>query len=84
MSEIEKKLSKLYESWKGEAPDMILALKRTASGRSYFRMAGKGDSVIGTYGTDAAENKAFVSFSKHFRARGLAVPEIFADIFKDR
>ncbi len=79
MSAIEKKLSKLYESWKGESPEMILALKRTASGRSYFRMTGTGDSVIGTYGTDVAENKAFVSFSKHFRAKGLAVPEIYAE-----
>jgi len=26
MSEIKKKLSKLYQSWKGEAPEMVLAL----------------------------------------------------------
>ena len=80
MSTIENKISQLYQSWKSESPEMVLPLKRTASGRSYFRVASKsGDSVIGTHGSDAAENKAFIAFSKHFHAKGLPVPEIFAE-----
>ena len=79
MDSIENKIAQLYQSWKGEAPTMVLPLKRTASGRSYFRVAGSGASVIGTYGADAAENKAFISFSNHFRSKGLPVPEVYAE-----
>lgn len=75
---IQQKISALYETWAGEPVTSILPLTRTASNRDYFRIKSATKNAIGTYGPDPRENKAFVSFTKHFHQKGLPVPELYA------
>jgi aminoglycoside/choline kinase family phosphotransferase len=49
------------------------------SGRKIIRLAGGQVSVIGILYGVREENVAFLSFSKHFRKRGLPVPDIYAE-----
>jgi len=76
---IQEKITALYESWAGESVTSILPLTRTASNRSYFRITSANKKAIGTYGPDAKENTAFVSFTKTFYQKGLPVPELYAE-----
>jgi aminoglycoside/choline kinase family phosphotransferase len=49
------------------------------SGRAIVRLAGGKFSAIGIFYAVREENVAFLEFSKHFRRRGLPVPEIYAE-----
>jgi aminoglycoside/choline kinase family phosphotransferase len=49
------------------------------SGRVIVRLRGWGSSSIGILYPVREENVAFLEFSKHFRMRGLPVPEIYAE-----
>src|SRR5580658_6740118 len=49
------------------------------SGRKIIRLASGQVSAIGILYGVREENVAFLSFSKHFRKRGLPVPEIYAE-----
>ncbi|MEM9823408.1 MAG: phosphotransferase, partial [Bacteroidota bacterium] len=70
-------ISQLFTAWSGEPATLVLPLARTASNRQYFRLKGEEHQAIGCYGPDVKENRAFISFSQHFRSKGLAVPEIY-------
>jgi len=71
-------LKELYRKTFGAAPDICEPLKGDASARRLFRLRGGARSVIGAIGPDKLENSAFLEFSRHFRAEGLPVPEIYA------
>ena len=49
------------------------------SGRKIIRLASEGLSAIGVLYDVREENVAFLEFSRHFRAHGLPVPEIYAE-----
>src|ERR1700720_942609 len=49
------------------------------SGRKIIRLSGETDSAIGVLYGVREENVAFLEFSKHFRRRGLPVPEIYGE-----
>ena len=49
------------------------------SGRSIVRLTGGGKCAIGILYSVREENVAFLEFSRHFRRRGLPVPEIYAE-----
>src|SRR4249920_2936608 len=49
------------------------------SGRRIIRLASEDLSAIGILYDVREENVAFLEFSKHFRRRGLPVPEIYAE-----
>src|SRR6202048_2966647 len=49
------------------------------SGRKIIRLSGETDSAIGVLYVVREENVAFLEFSKHFRRRGLPVPEIYGE-----
>jgi len=59
-------------------PQKIVRLKGDGSERMLFRIIDHQHNMIGVYGPNAAENKAFVSFSRHFRDCSLPVPDIYA------
>src|SRR5258708_21969663 len=78
MQSIIDSISSLYKKWKGDSALSIDVLPQSGSERRYFRLHGKNNSVIGTYGANIKENETFIYFSRQFKKRGLAVPEIFA------
>lgn len=76
---IEQRLSTLFEEWAGEIPTLVLPLAPSGSDRIYYRLQSKNKLAVGAYNPHLQENEAFISFSHHFREKGLPVPEIFAE-----
>lgn len=71
-------LSQLFEAWNGQPAKEIIPLPPSGSSRRYFRLKHGDAAAMGVWNKDAAENKAFIEFSKHFAQKGIAVPEIYA------
>ena len=72
-------LLRLYRERFGAAPAAVLELPGDGSSRTYRRLVGEdGGTVIGAFGPDREENRAFLSFSRSFRGAGLPVPEVVA------
>ena len=72
-------LESLFERYAGAAPVSVQALTGSASHRRYFRLTGpEGRTVIGVEGTDADENRAFLTLAEHFFAKGIRVPRVLA------
>lgn len=70
-------LLQLYEKRFGDRPQSVEELSADGSQRSYQRLTrSDGESVIGAFGPDREENRAFLSFSRAFRSIDLPVPEI--------
>jgi aminoglycoside/choline kinase family phosphotransferase len=74
----DESIIRLHLEAMGSEPDRIETLRADGSARRLYRLWSGDRSVIGVVNEDVAENKAFLSFSRHFRKEGLAVPEIFA------
>lgn len=68
----------LYTSWKGVPPVSLDVLPQSGSERRYFRLLGEDGTVIGTYGANIPENDTFIYFTRQFREKNLAVPDILA------
>jgi len=82
---IDKKKEKAFRDacfqWSGIYPDEIRSLPLSGSVREYYRLKLNDRTVIGVYSENEAENSAFLSFTKHFRDKGLNVPDIhFEDL----
>lgn len=52
-------------------------LPPSGSYREYIRLKSNHFKAIGTWNEDQKENSAFIEFSKHFKAKGISVPEIY-------
>ncbi|MEZ5197466.1 MAG: hypothetical protein R2764_14040 [Bacteroidales bacterium] len=74
----ELELIKLFRDWSGEEMLELSPIKNSGSNRQYFRLRGSSKIAVGVIGEDAKENKAFLSFSAHFKKCGLNVPEVYA------
>ena len=70
------RLTALFRSYTGRDAEKCLALSPSGSRRRYFRLTGGDIALIGVYGTDLDENRAFIALSGHFRSKGLRVPEV--------
>ncbi|MBK9453985.1 MAG: phosphotransferase [Bacteroidetes bacterium] len=71
-------LNALFSEWTGHLPMHVQAIPLAGSDRRYYRLSDAQRSAIGVYSKDLAENKAFLSFSKHFKLAKVPVPEIYA------
>ena len=71
-------LQLLFERFAGGEPESREEIGASGSHRRYFRLRGRGVSVIGVIGTDRDENRAFITLDRLFRVRGINVPEIYA------
>jgi aminoglycoside/choline kinase family phosphotransferase len=78
MQQLVESISSLYKQWKGHEASSIDLLPQSGSERRYFRLHGDGGSVIGAYGANIPENNTFIYFSRQFKKKNLAVPEILA------
>jgi aminoglycoside/choline kinase family phosphotransferase len=83
MQQLIDAISALYTQWKSEKPVSVDVLPQSGSERRYFRLHGKQDSVIGTYGANIKENESFIYFSELFTKKKLSVPMIYA-VSEDR
>ena len=79
MNKILDKIAALYKRWSGSSPLTVNILPGSGSYRTYYRIAGSRGTVLGAHNDDASENRAFVSFTGHFRSVGLPVPEVLAE-----
>jgi len=69
----------LYARTFGRAPAGVTRLTADGSQRLYYRLtAAERPPVVGAWGPEPDENRAFLSFSRSFRGIDLAVPEIHA------
>ena len=71
-------LSILYKSKYGSLPASVTPLTGSASNRRYYRLSSDAGVCIGVIGTDVKENNAFVTIARHFRAKGINAPEVYA------
>jgi aminoglycoside/choline kinase family phosphotransferase len=74
-------LNKLFEEHFRSSVKRVQPLQGElgGSGRKIIRLSGENDSAIGVLYGVREENVAFLEFSKHFRRRGLPVPEIYGE-----
>lgn len=75
-------LKALFRRRTGRAPAGCEPLKGDGSARRLYRLTAPGVSLIGAANDDRLENEAFLAFSRHFRKRGLPVPEIYENDLK--
>lgn len=71
-------LETLFSACTGHPVEGKAEIKSSGSNRRYYRLSGGGRSLIGAVGTSLEENRAFITLSRHFRAKGLHVPEVLA------
>jgi len=72
------KLEALYLQHFGCSAQLTTRLPASGSNRSYYRISGDAGNVIGALGTDFDENNAFISLARHFRSKGINVPQVYA------
>ena len=70
-------LNQLYNQATEHKPESIIELPSSGSNRRYFRINGE-QSMVGALGTCVEENRAFLYLAKHFKEKGLPVPEVYA------
>ncbi len=75
---MESILKSLFEAFRGHCPDRMEALPLSGSSRKYYRLFDGADTFIGVCHSSLEENRLFIGFSRHFRAKGLNVPQVFA------
>lgn len=73
-----KELEVLYKRYTGSEAQQICPLTGSASNRQYARISGPAGSYVGVTGTDALENKAFLTIASHFHSKGIPVPEVLS------
>lgn len=55
----------------------MTALPSSGSNRKYYRVEGPSGTMIKVVGTDPDENRAFVTIARHFKEKGINVPEVY-------
>ena len=73
-----QKLSELYTAHFGVRPEEMLRITGSASNRQYFRLSSSKGTCVGVVGLDRDENHAFLTLARHFRSKGLNVPQVLA------
>ena len=71
-------LQDLFFSYTGKQPSSIEELNSSGSNRRYYRLSSGDSCVIGVEGTNVEENRAFIELDRHFKSKGIKVPEVYA------
>jgi len=77
MELILKNIHALFLSFKHKSAERIEKLPQSGSDRIYFRVYLHEETFIATYNLNIKENNTFIHFSRHFKNKGLPVPEIY-------
>jgi len=80
MQAIIDEIKKLYAGHAGSVAPLteMEKIPQSGSNRIYFRILTAAGSCIATYNENVRENRTFIHFSRHFRAKGCPVPDIYA------
>jgi aminoglycoside/choline kinase family phosphotransferase len=78
MQTIIQEIKDLFGTISQEEITSLEKIPQSGSDRFYFRLITPSRSYIATFGKNIRENNTFIYFSRHFRAAGSPVPEIFA------
>jgi len=70
-------LEEAFQRRFGVPPEGKVELGASGSNRRYFRLSGGGRTAIGVTGSDKQENAAFIGMARHFRGKGIHVPEVY-------
>jgi hypothetical protein len=70
-------LLELYKQYTGCTADSLQCIAGSGSNRIYYRMSGSvTESVIGVYGSQVKENKAFIEICRIFNECGIPAPKV--------
>ncbi len=69
-------LYRLFTAQFGTECQTSVQLVPAGSARKYYRLSDGQNTAVGAFNEDVRENRAFIGFTKHFRLKGLQVPEI--------
>jgi aminoglycoside/choline kinase family phosphotransferase len=72
-------LKELFRARFGREAETLAAVRAEGSNRRIYRLSSGKTSAIGVLNADVKENRAFIEFSKHFRAEGIPVPELYGE-----
>ncbi len=72
-------LKELFRARFGREPETLAAVRAEGSNRRIYRLSAGKTAAIGVLNEDVKENRAFIEFSKHFRAEGIPVPEFYGE-----
>ena len=73
-----ERLKELFAAWSGEPCAECLAIGASSgSSRRYYRLTGAAHQCVGAVADNIPENRAFFAYSRHFRAKGMPVPELY-------
>lgn len=75
---IKEDIIRLYEKHFEEEMTVFELLPASGSYREYCRIKSANFQAIGAHNADMKENQAFISFTNHFFAEGMPVPEVYA------
>lgn len=78
MEQVLQGIHQLYTHLSGSQVTRIEKIPQSGSDRVYFRIYDGDKTMIATYNAHQKETKTFINFSKHFKNKELAVPDIFA------
>ncbi len=73
-----KQLESLFTLYTGKTNPTLEAMPSSGSNRKYYRLTSNGLSLIGVRGESKDENRAFIQLARHFRNKGLNVPEVLS------
>jgi len=72
-----EQLNYLFEQWSGEKTVSTTPLPQSGSSRQYYRIISANHQAIGVYNPDKSENRAFITFTRHFLKYNLNVPQLY-------
>ena len=75
---MKKKITDLFRESFGVLPERMEELPASGSARKYYRLYLGQESYIAAWNLNVKENDLFLDFSRHFKAKGLHVPSIYA------
>ena len=70
-------IQNFFEEWANESMQSLSELPASGSDRQYYRIKGKLRTAVAVYNPWKEENDTFVAYSRHFRTKGLSVPEVY-------
>ncbi len=76
MEDVIAAINALFVEFKKAAAERIEKLPQSGGDRVYFRVYFGTETYIATYNLHVKENQTFIAFSKHFKSKGLPVPEV--------